>query len=90
MNTKTQRPTRRATLRKTIDETAMPTPQPRPCTTAQRAADIAGVSLWTIRKWAYEGRIASVKHGGAKSRLLIPLDELHRVIAESTRPAVSA
>jgi len=90
MNAKTRRPTRRAALRKTIDETVTPAPQPRPCTTAQRAADIVGVSIWTIRKWAGEGRIASVKHGGPKSRLLIPLDELHRVIAESTRPRATA
>ncbi len=42
-----------------------------------------GISRWTWRSWAYSGRIASVKAG---RRLLIPVAEIQRVIAEGTRP----
>lgn len=47
------------------------------------AETITSVSRWTWRAWAYAGRIASVKAG---RRLLIPVAEIHRVIAEGTRP----
>lgn len=46
---------------------------------------ISGLSRWTWRAWAYSGRIASVKVG---RRLLIPATEIHRIIAEGTRPQV--
>jgi hypothetical protein len=46
----------------------------------------SGFSLWTIRQWAYSGRIASVKLG--KGRLMIPASELDRLISENLRPAL--
>ena len=47
------------------------------------AEAISGVSKWTWRRWAYDGKIASVK---LESRLLIPVSEISRLIAENTRP----
>lgn len=44
-----------------------------------------GVSKWTWRRWAYDGKIASVKLG---KRLLVPASEVDRMIAAGTRPAV--
>jgi hypothetical protein len=49
----------------------------------QGAEVMTGRSRWSWRRDAYEGRIASVKLG---ARLLIPVSELRRVIAENTRP----
>jgi len=42
-----------------------------------------GVSRWTWRRWAYDGKVASVKLG---KRLLIPSAEISRLVAENTRP----
>jgi len=47
------------------------------------AETITGVSRSTWRHAAYEGRIESVKIG---NRLLLPLSEVRRLIAEGTRP----
>ena len=47
------------------------------------AEAMTGVSRWTFRRWAYAGRISSVKLG---NRLMISRVELDRVIAEGTRP----
>jgi hypothetical protein len=47
-------------------------------------------SRWTLRQWAYTGRIESVKIGGAKGRLLIPVAEIERVIEEGRRPRAGA
>lgn len=44
-----------------------------------------GVSRWTWRRWAYDGKIASVKLG---RRLLIPTAEIQRIIDRGMRPAV--
>lgn len=44
-----------------------------------------GVSRWTWRRWAYDGKIASVKLG---KRLVIPTSEIQRVIDRGMRPAV--
>ena len=44
-----------------------------------------GVSRWTWRRWAYDGKIASVKLG---KRLLIPTSEIQRLVAQNTRPAL--
>ena len=44
-----------------------------------------GLSSWTIRRWAYSGRIGSVKLG---KRLLIPVVELERLVRENMRPAL--
>lgn len=50
-----------------------------------KAEAIYGVSRWTLRRWAYDGKIASIKLG---RRLLIPVAELERLVAEGTRPAL--
>jgi len=42
-------------------------------------------SRWTWRRDAYQGKIASVKIG---AKLLIPIAEIRRIMAENTRPAV--
>lgn len=44
---------------------------------------VSGISRWTWRAWAYRGRIASSKVG---RRLLIPVSELRRVMADGMRP----
>jgi hypothetical protein len=49
----------------------------------QSAEMMTGRSRWSWRRDAYEGRIASVKLG---AKLLIPMAEIRRVIAENTRP----
>ena len=46
---------------------------------------VSGVSKWTWRSYAYRGKIESYKIG---SRLLIPLAEVRRVLAEGRRPRV--
>lgn len=48
---------------------------------------VSGLSRWTWRRYAYEGKVASVKAG---SRLLIPRSELDRVMQSGLRPAVAA
>jgi excisionase family DNA binding protein len=45
-----------------------------------------GVSRWTWRRMAYDGRVESTKVG---TRLLIPASEVDRVISEGTRPRLS-
>ena len=47
------------------------------------AERLTGVSRWTWRRWAYDGKIASVKLG---KRLLIPGSEIERLVSENTRP----
>jgi hypothetical protein len=49
----------------------------------QGAETITGRSRWSWRRDAYEGKIASVKLG---AKLLIPISEIRRVIAENLRP----
>jgi hypothetical protein len=44
---------------------------------------MTGRSRWSWRKDAYSGRIASVKVG---RRLLIPVSEIRRILAEGLRP----
>jgi hypothetical protein len=51
----------------------------------QGAETLTGRSRWSWRRDAYEGRIESVKLG---ARLLIPVSEIRRVVAENTRPRV--
>jgi hypothetical protein len=46
---------------------------------------MSGLSRWTWRHYAYEGKIASVKAG---KRLLIPVSEIRRVMAQGYRPAL--
>lgn len=47
------------------------------------AEALTGVSRWTWRRWAYDGKVASVKLG---KRLLIPSAEISRLVEENTRP----
>jgi excisionase family DNA binding protein len=47
------------------------------------AADILGLSPWTIRAWITQGKITSAKLG---ARRLIPQSELDRLIQESLVP----
>jgi hypothetical protein len=49
------------------------------------AETMSGMSRWTIRAWAYKGIISSTKCG---TRLLIPVSEIRRVLAEGSRPRV--
>jgi excisionase family DNA binding protein len=48
---------------------------------------ITGISQWTWRRWAYDGKITSVKLG---RRLMVPMAELERCLAEGTRPRAAA
>jgi hypothetical protein len=47
------------------------------------AQELTGISKWTWRVAAYQGRVESCKIG---NRLLIPLSEIRRLIREGTRP----
>jgi excisionase family DNA binding protein len=49
----------------------------------KKAAERLGMSVWTIRKKAYSGDVASVKIG---VKLLIPESEIERLIQEGYRP----
>jgi excisionase family DNA binding protein len=51
------------------------------------AAGRLGISIWTLRKKAYEGEVASVKIG---VKLLIPESEIERMIREGLRPRRTA
>ena len=50
-----------------------------------KAEQIYGLSRWTFRRWAYDGTISSVKLG---RRLLVPVEEIERVVVKGTRPAI--
>lgn len=50
-----------------------------------QAEILTGVSKWTWRSYAYKGTVESCKVG---ARLLIPLAEIRRVLAEGRRPRV--
>ena len=45
----------------------------------------SGISRWSWRRMAYSSRIASSKVG---KRLLIPVSEIDRILAENYRPAL--
>jgi hypothetical protein len=47
------------------------------------AEAMTGRSRWSWRRDCYSGAVTSVKIG---RRLFIPVSEIHRVIAENTRP----
>ena len=51
------------------------------------AARKLGISVWTLRKKAYEGDVASVKIG---VKLLIPESEIERIISDGLRPRRAA
>jgi excisionase family DNA binding protein len=46
-----------------------------------------GISVWTARAWAYNGRITSVKVG---SRLQVPESEVERIVNAGRRPHVES
>ena len=48
------------------------------------AAKQLGISVWTLRRWAYRGEIESVKLGG--KLLMVPATELQRIVDDGTRP----
>jgi hypothetical protein len=49
------------------------------------------ISRWFWRSLAYAGKVESVKLGSPKNgRLVIPVAEVRRVMAEATRPRVDA
>jgi excisionase family DNA binding protein len=50
------------------------------------AAAMLGLSVWTLRSWAYSGKIASHKIG---NRLLISAEELAKIVQESERPRIA-
>jgi hypothetical protein len=52
----------------------------------QEAAILYPFSAWTFRNWAYRGLVSSIKIGGRYGRLLIPIAEIERIMAEGTRP----
>jgi excisionase family DNA binding protein len=52
-----------------------------------QAGELTNPSPWTWRRWAYEGKVSSVKLG---KRLLIPRSAVNKLILENTRPALSA
>jgi excisionase family DNA binding protein len=49
----------------------------------KKAAERLGISVWTLRKKAYGGEVASAKIG---AKLLIPESEIERMISEGLRP----
>jgi excisionase family DNA binding protein len=53
----------------------------------KEAARRLGISIWTLRKKAYAGDVASVKIG---VKLLIPESEIERLIREGLRPRQKA
>ncbi len=55
--------------------------------TVQETAEVLGLSGKTIRKWANERRITSIKIG--KKSLRIPMDEVERLLTENRREAIT-
>jgi excisionase family DNA binding protein len=53
----------------------------------QEAEAVTGISKWTWRRWAYDGKIESLKLG---KRLLIPRLEIDRLVSAGTRPRLEA
>jgi len=51
--------------------------------TVKEAAGVLGLSVWTLRGWAYAGKISSHKLG---KRLMVSREELNRILAETERP----
>ena len=49
----------------------------------REAAGLLGISVWTLRKWAYQGNVTSIKIG---AKLQIPESEIERLICEGLRP----
>jgi hypothetical protein len=60
-----------------------PKPVEREYLGVDEAETLSGRSRWTWRRDCYAGRVASCKVG---RRLLIPIDEVRRVMSEGYRP----
>ena len=48
--------------------------------TVRRAAELAGVSHWTLRKWIKRGRLRVMQPGGENSDLLIEKSSLLKIL----------
>ena len=48
--------------------------------TVRRAAALAGVSHWTLRKWIKRGRLRVMQPGGENSDLLIEKSSLLKIL----------
>ncbi len=65
------------------------------CVGVDQAQLMSGISRWTWRTWAQKGKIDSIKVGGSNGklgrggRLLIPIAEVRRVLAENFRPRLT-
>ena len=77
------KPTEKPPLRSA--EVKPPVPSSQKLQSIKDFAASIGISVWTVRGWAYRGRIASIKLG---ARLMIPTTELDRLIEKNLRPAV--
>jgi excisionase family DNA binding protein len=51
----------------------------------EKAAEVLGVSPWTIRAWITQGKLGSAKLG---SRRLVPESEIQKLIADARVPAL--
>jgi len=52
---------------------------------AGQAAELLGVSVETVRRWASEGRLKSTRTAGGQR--VVPIDEISRLVAERRREA---
>jgi len=53
----------------------------------RQAAELLNVSIWTLRRWAYRGEIASLKLG---KRLMVRAEEIERLLNEGERPRLES
>ena len=51
--------------------------------TVRRAAELAGVSQWTIRKWIKKGRLQAKQRGGECGHLLIDTTSLMDLLEQT-------
>jgi excisionase family DNA binding protein len=51
--------------------------------TVRRAAELAGVSYWTIRKWIKKGRLQAKQRGGERGHLLIDTTSLVNLLEQT-------
>ena len=51
--------------------------------TVRRAAELAGVSYWTIRKWIKRGRLQAKQRGGERGHLLIDTTSLINLLEQT-------
>jgi len=51
--------------------------------TVRRAAELAGVSHWTIRKWVRRGRLQAKQRGGERGHLLIDTTSLMDLLEQT-------